>query len=69
MVVVLALGMGKSKLQEKEWDPEEGILQRDTSRPDRMLNHSEEMEKNNYVHVCLILVLLFKVEDDLEIPL
>lgn len=60
VVVVLVLSMGKPKLHEEELDPEEGILQRDTSRPDRMLNHSEEMQKKDYVHVVLILFLLFQ---------
>lgn len=61
-VVVSVHGMRKSKLQEEEWDPEAGILQRDTSSPDKIQNHGEEMPKKNHEHMLLILFLLFKVE-------
>lgn len=44
VVVVLVLGMGKSKWQVYEWDSEEGIL-RDRSKPHRMINDGEEMQK------------------------
>lgn len=57
-VVVSVHGMRKSKLQGEEWDPEAGILQRDTSSPDRIQSHGEEMPKKNHVHMLLIVFIV-----------
>lgn len=50
----------KGRIKSKRRNPPEG-----TSRSDRMPNHSEEVQKK-YVHVVLILVLMFKVERTIE---